>query len=88
MNGVRSTSPDDDRPELWRELERLLGYAITDENFSRALAEAQRRPIDRLYDELMATKARTEPGVLVRRGVGRVLRVTDQHGRVVEFERA
>lgn len=38
------------------------------------IKEARRSPLERLYDAHMATK-RTEPQVLVRRGVGQVLGV-------------
>jgi hypothetical protein len=75
---------DEYRPPFWDELERVVGYRVTDDNFERALAEAQRAqrgPMDVLYDEVMARKRaryaseRAKEGVVVRYGVGRVLGV-------------
>jgi hypothetical protein len=73
---------DEYRPRWWDELESIVGYPITDENFERALAKAQRRPIDKLYDDMMAARGhelyaaeRAKEGVCVRRNTGRVIGV-------------
>jgi len=47
---------------------------VTDANFEQANIEASRTSLDKLYAEVMATRRR-EPQVLVRPGIGRVLRV-------------
>lgn len=65
---------DDYRPPVWDELERIVGYRITDENQHQAFVEASRSPLDRIYAEHMAA-SKLEPGVIVRPGIGRVLGV-------------
>jgi hypothetical protein len=65
---------DEYRPPVWDELERIVGYRITDENFVRAMAEAHRRQIEKLHDEVMASR-QVEPEVIVRHGIGQVLGV-------------
>jgi hypothetical protein len=62
------------RPPFWDELEVLVGYRITDENFERAILEANRPQIEKHYDEFLAARP-TEPQVLVRSGMGQVLGV-------------
>jgi hypothetical protein len=63
-----------ERPALWDELERIVGYRITDENFERALATARRGPIDRLHEEVFGARA-DAPSVLIRPNIGQVLGV-------------
>jgi hypothetical protein len=65
---------DDYRPAYWDELERIVGYRITDANFEHALVQAQRSELDQIYDEAVAAR-RTEPQVLYRPGIGQVLGV-------------
>lgn len=71
---VAGDEDDDYRPPVWDELERIVGYRVTDENQEQACLDANRRPLDRIYDEWQAAK-RTEPQVLVRRNIGKVLGV-------------
>ena len=61
-------------PEWWGELERKVGYRITDENFERAITEANRSPIQVAHDELVV-KRKTAPQVLIRPSIGQVLGV-------------
>ena len=76
-----------ERPALWDEIESVIGYRVTDENFEVALAQAQalksKSTIDRLYYETFGTSAAvsytaaraSRPGVLIRPNIGRVLGV-------------
>jgi hypothetical protein len=62
---------------VWDELERIVGYLVTDENQERAFLDANgstSRPLDKIYAEHMAAK-RAQPQVLVRHGIGQVLGV-------------
>ena len=63
------------RPPVWDKLERIVGYRVTDENQEQAFLDANRRPLDRIYDESKAAKRQLEPGVIVRYGIGQVLGV-------------
>ena len=60
-------------------LERIVGYRVTDANQDanqeQAFLEANRRPLDKLYDEYKAAQRQLEPGVIVRRNIGQVLAV-------------
>ncbi len=66
---------DDYRPPVWDELERIVGYRITDENFERAITQANRSAIEKEYDEFMTARQRLNPQVLIRPGIGQVLGV-------------
>jgi hypothetical protein len=48
----------DYRPPVWAELERVVGYRITDENQERAFVEASKTAAQRHYDEHMAVRER------------------------------
>ena len=65
----------DERPPVWDEPERIVGYRITDANQHQAFVEASRSPLDRLYDEHAAAKRQLEPAVIIRRNIGQVLGV-------------
>lgn len=76
----RSDAAGDDleRPKLWDELERLVGYRVSDYNFETALKQAalaRTRPLDQEYDRLLAAKQLTTAGTIVRHGIGQVLGV-------------
>ena len=48
------------RPPVWDKLERIVGYRVTDGNQEQAFLDANRSPLDRLYDQHMkAPKACT-----------------------------
>ena len=66
---------DNYRPPVWDKLERIVGYRVTDENQGQAFLDANRRPLDRIYDEWQAAKRQLQPGVIVRPNVGQVLAV-------------
>ena len=66
---------DDYRPPVWDELERIVGYPITDANQEQAFLDANRSPLDKLLDEYKAAKRTTEPQVIFRPGIGQVLGV-------------
>jgi hypothetical protein len=61
----------DERPPVWDDLERIVGYRVTDENQAQAFRDAHRSPLDRLYDEHVAAKRQREPKVIVRYGIDR-----------------
>lgn len=63
----------DERPPVWDELERIVGYRVTDANQEQAFTEANRSPLARAHAALVAK--RNEPQVLVRPGIGQVLGV-------------
>lgn len=60
---------------MWDEIERVVGYRVPDENQEQAFLEANRSPLDKLYDEHMAAKRQRQPEVIVRYGIGQVLGV-------------
>jgi len=62
------------RPRVWDELEQRVGYRITDENFEAAIVQANRSPIDKAYDELVAAK-QLSPQRIYRPNIGQVLGV-------------
>jgi hypothetical protein len=66
---------DDYRPAIFDELERMLGYRVTHENFEAANTEASRTPLDKLYDEVYGRQKVLDPQVLIRPGIGQVLGV-------------
>ena len=43
----------DERPPVWDEIERIVGYRVTDENQEQAFLDASNSPLDRLYDHHM-----------------------------------
>jgi hypothetical protein len=49
--------PYDYRLSVYDELERIVGYRMSDVNFERAMIEASRRPIEKVYEEVMAAIA-------------------------------
>ena len=65
---------DEYRPTVWAELERIVGYRVTDENQMQAFHEANRSPVEQLYAEVVAAR-QVEPRVIVRPGIGHVLGV-------------
>lgn len=69
-----SLPADVEYPQWWRDLEGKVGYRITDENLERAIIEANRTPLEKIYGEHMAANRRREP-VLIRRNIGQVLGV-------------
>lgn len=60
---------------MWDKLERIVGYRVTDANQEQAFLEANRRPLDKLYDEWKAATRTTEPQTIFRPGIGQVLGV-------------
>ena len=74
--GAASDSYEENyRPPFWDKLGRIVGYRVTDANFERAMTEASRSSLDRLYAEHMAAKHQREPQVIVRHNIGTVLGV-------------
>jgi hypothetical protein len=66
---------DSYRPPIYDELERKLGYRVDHHNFQQANTEASRTPLQKHHDEFVAAKRATEPQVITRYGIGKVLAV-------------
>ena len=72
---IGEPEPYDYRPPHFDELELLVGYKVTWDNFEQANTEASRTPIQKHYDEHMAAKRATSEPQVLRPGIGQVLAV-------------